>query len=61
MNPTPAAGRPEWLNDGVVFTWRVRLVMIGIGGGLWVGATAWSVRHRLQRLRWRLAVKGQQP
>ncbi len=61
MNPTPAYGRPEWLNDDVVFTWRVRLIMIGIGVGLWVWAAAWSVSHRLERLRWRLAVKGQQP
>ena len=61
MNSTPASDRPEWLTGDVVFGWRVRLVMIGIGVNLWVWATAGSVRHRLQRLRWRLAVKGQQP
>lgn len=66
MNPTPAASdRPEWLDqwidEGRFFTWPVRLTMIAIGVGLWVWATAWSVRDRLRRLRWRLAVKGQQP
>ncbi len=56
MNPTPAYGRREWLED-LILDWLVRLVMIGV----WLWATAGSVRHRLQRLRWRLAVKGEQP
>ncbi len=61
MNPTSASDRPEWLDEDVLFTWPVRLIMIGIGVGLGLGGTAWSVRHRLRALRWRFAVKGQQP
>ncbi len=57
MNPTPAIGAPEWLENALA----VRLTMILIGVGLWLWATAWSVRDRLRRLRWRLAAKGEQP
>jgi hypothetical protein len=53
MNPTPAAERPQWL-EGLLFAWPVRLAMIAIGVGLWLWATAWSVRRRF-------AVQGGQP
>jgi hypothetical protein len=65
MNPTPASDCPDWLveciDEGLFFTWPVRLLMIATGVALWVWATAWSVRDRLQRLRWRVAARGQQP
>ncbi len=57
MNPTPAIGALEWLENA----WPVRLTMILIGVELWPWATAWSVRDRLRRLRWRLAAEGEQP
>jgi hypothetical protein len=60
MNPTPAAERPQWL-EGLLFAWPVRLAMIAIGVGLWLWATAWSVRHRLRTLRWRRAFQRGQP
>lgn len=61
MNPTPASGRPEWFEEDLLFSWRVPLIMIAIGVGLWVWATAWSVRDRVRALRWRSTVKGHQP
>ncbi len=60
MNPTSASDRPEWLDEDVLFTWPVRLIMIGIGVGLWLWGTAWSVRHRLWALWSRFAVNGKQ-
>ena len=53
MNTTPASDRPEWL-ECLLFAWLVRLAMIAIGVGLWLWATAWSVRRRF-------AVQGEQP
>ncbi len=60
MKPTPASGRPEWL-ESLLSAWLVHLAMIAIGVGLWLWVTARSVRDRLRTLRCRFAVKGKQP